>query len=37
MLIDTSVIIDFIAGDERLVSLVQEIANKEEIKTTRHN
>ena len=34
MLIDTSVIIDFIAGDERLVSLVQEIANKEEIKTT---
>ena len=34
MLIDTSVIIDFIAGDERLVSLMQEIANKEEIKTT---
>jgi len=34
MLIDTSVIIDFIAGNEKLVSLIQEIANKEEIKTT---
>ena len=34
MLIDTSVIIDFLAGDEKLVSLIQEIANKEEIKTT---
>ena len=34
MLIDTSVIIDFIAGDERLVSLIEEIANEEEIKTT---
>jgi tRNA(fMet)-specific endonuclease VapC len=33
-LIDTSVIIDFIAGNERIVALIQELANKEEIKTT---
>ena len=33
-LIDTSVIIDFIAGDERIVSLIQELADTEEIKTT---
>ena len=33
-LIDTSVIIDFIAGDEKIVSLIQELANTEEIKTT---
>ncbi|HUK84748.1 MAG TPA: type II toxin-antitoxin system VapC family toxin [Candidatus Acidoferrum sp.] len=34
MFIDTSIIIDFLAGDEKIVSLIQEIANKEEIKTT---
>ena len=33
-LIDTSVIIDFIAGDKKIVSLIQELAEKEEIKTT---
>ena len=33
-LIDTSVIIDFLAGDEKIVSLVKELAEKEEIKTT---
>ena len=33
-LIDTSVIIDFIAGDERIVSLIHELADTEEIKTT---
>ncbi len=33
-LIDTSVIIDFIAGDERIVSLIQELASTEEVKTT---
>jgi predicted nucleic acid-binding protein len=32
--IDTSVIIDFLAGDEKIVSLIKEIAEKEEIKTT---
>jgi len=32
--IDTSVIIDFLAGDEKIVSLVKELAEKEEIKTT---
>jgi tRNA(fMet)-specific endonuclease VapC len=33
-LIDTSVIIDFIAGDKRIVTLIQELAATEEIKTT---
>jgi len=32
--IDTSVIIDFLAGDEKIISLVKELAEKEEIKTT---
>ena len=32
--IDTSVIIDFLAGDEKIVALVKELAEKEEIKTT---
>jgi predicted nucleic acid-binding protein len=32
--IDTSVIIDFLAGDEKIVSIVKELAEKEEIKTT---
>lgn len=32
--IDTSVIIDFLAGDEKIVSLMKELAEKEEIKTT---
>ena len=33
-LLDTSVIIDFILGDKKIVSLVQELASTEEIKTT---
>jgi tRNA(fMet)-specific endonuclease VapC len=33
-IIDTSVIIDFLAGDEKIISLVKELAEKEEIKTT---
>ena len=32
--IDTSVIIDFLAGDEKIVSLVKELSEKEIIKTT---
>jgi predicted nucleic acid-binding protein len=32
--IDTSVIIDFLAGDEKIVSLIKELAENEEIKTT---
>ena len=32
--IDTSVIIDFLAGNEKIVALVKELAEKEEIKTT---
>lgn len=32
--IDTSVIIDFLAGDEKIVSLIKELVGKEEIKTT---
>ena len=32
--IDTSVIIDFLAGDEKVVSIVQTHANKGDIKTT---
>jgi predicted nucleic acid-binding protein len=33
-LIDTSVIIDFIAGDKKIVSLIQELVPTDEIKTT---
>ncbi len=32
--IDTSVIIDFLAGDEQIISLIKVFAEKEEIKTT---
>ena len=32
--LDTSVIIDFLAGDQRIVAIVKEILNKEEVKTT---
>jgi predicted nucleic acid-binding protein len=32
--LDTSVIIDFLAGDEKIVSIIKEIADKEAIKTT---
>jgi tRNA(fMet)-specific endonuclease VapC len=32
--LDTSVIIDFLAGDQRIVDIVKEILNKEEVKTT---
>ena len=32
--IDTSVIIDFLAGDEKIVALIKDLAEKEEIKTT---
>jgi len=32
--IDTNVIIDFLAGDEKIVSLIKELMAKEEIKTT---
>jgi predicted nucleic acid-binding protein len=32
--IDTSVIIDFLAGDEKIISLIKEIAANNEIKTT---
>ena len=34
ILLDTSVNIDFILGDKKIVSLVQELASTEEIKTT---
>lgn len=33
-LIDTSVIIDFLAGDKKIVSLIEEIADKGAVKTT---
>ena len=33
-IIDTSVIIDFLAGDEMIISLVKGLAEKEEVKTT---
>jgi predicted nucleic acid-binding protein len=33
-LIDTSVIVDFIAGDKKIVSIIQELAATEEINTT---
>jgi tRNA(fMet)-specific endonuclease VapC len=32
--LDTSVIIDFLAGDQRIVALIKEILSKEDIKTT---
>jgi predicted nucleic acid-binding protein len=32
--IDTSIIIDFLAGDEKIVSLIRELAARNEIKTT---
>jgi tRNA(fMet)-specific endonuclease VapC len=32
--IDTSIIIDFLAGDALIVSLIKELAEKEEVKTT---
>jgi tRNA(fMet)-specific endonuclease VapC len=32
--LDTSVIIDFLAGEKRIVALVHEIAMKEDVKTT---
>jgi predicted nucleic acid-binding protein len=32
--LDTSVIIDFLAGDQKIVALIQEILKKEEVKTT---
>jgi predicted nucleic acid-binding protein len=32
--LDTSVIIDFLAGDQKIVATVKEIFNKEDIKTT---
>jgi len=32
--LDTSVIIDFLAGDEKIVALVKETSEKEDIKTT---
>jgi tRNA(fMet)-specific endonuclease VapC len=32
--LDTSIIIDFLAGDQRIIALVKEIFNKEEAKTT---
>jgi predicted nucleic acid-binding protein len=32
--LDTSVIIDFLAGDQKIVAIMKEIFNKEDIKTT---
>jgi len=32
--LDTSVIIDFLAGDQRIVAIVKDILNKEDVKTT---
>ncbi len=32
--LDTSVIIDFLAGDQKMVALLREITEKEEVKTT---
>ena len=32
--LDTSVIIDFLAGDQRIVAVIKEILSKEDIKTT---
>ena len=33
-LLDTSVIIDFLAGDQKIVALIQEIIRREDVKTT---
>ena len=32
--LDTSIIIDFLAGDQKIVDIVREISNKEDVKTT---
>ncbi|MGD0643606.1 MAG: type II toxin-antitoxin system VapC family toxin [Candidatus Bathyarchaeia archaeon] len=32
--LDTSVIIDFLAGDQRIIAVAKEILNKEDVKTT---
>ena len=32
--LDTSVIIDFLAGDQKIVAIIKEILSKEDIKTT---
>jgi predicted nucleic acid-binding protein len=32
--LDTSVIIDFLAGDEKIVALIKELSGKEDLKTT---
>jgi predicted nucleic acid-binding protein len=32
--LDTSVIIDFLAGDQRIVAVIKEILSKEDVKTT---
>ena len=32
--LDTSIIIDFLAGDQRIVAIVEGILNKEDVKTT---
>jgi predicted nucleic acid-binding protein len=32
--LDTRVIIDFLAGDQKIVAIVKEIYNKEDVKTT---
>ena len=32
--LDTSVIIDFLAGDQRIIAVIKEILSKEDIKTT---
>ena len=32
--LDTSVIIDFLAGDQRIVAMMKEILDKEDVKTT---
>jgi hypothetical protein len=37
MLIDTSIIIDFIGGEKKIVSLIQELAEKKEVKNTSIN
>jgi predicted nucleic acid-binding protein len=32
--LDTSVIIDFLAGDQKIIAIVKEILTKEDVKTT---
>jgi tRNA(fMet)-specific endonuclease VapC len=32
--LDTSIIIDFLAGDQKIVATIKEILNKEDVKTT---